>query len=522
MGSLAHMDTFNKDQGNQVPISTQSDLTQLKFAISPQPDDMYSRLNTDVTSMIGHESHATHFGHALEFLNYHLNMKLEEIDLLAFELLLTALSQANRFGSDLHICPVLGENSAIHTLRTLILDTEIARRAGNLSEESQADPEICKQRIRRLRSILSHDMGEIPGEQTSLASRTKNADTAELPDLEREIFRILLTEAYLTASSDTPRHNEFYKFQGMIRREIGNSAVSDAVSQHKLAIKIRELVARYDSDHASDHIPGKIARRIGEWLQDFDAIEIKDSNAPREALFVGYCAKAAEHIQGTRHLIRFGTIHPDDKRLNLAFPDSHPNAPRDHLSQANPEAMIPMRYTSNLRVMRNFRYMETELPHLFKNATHEHELRHARALRDMVYLTQIELLSVSRPILDRRPLALPAHEIKEDNYLVHLQNEVSGSSDPIKRSTLIACAREFLNYRCKQDLEAAKIERKSWMDKLPEDRLLALETRGRLQALYLHAIKKDYIPQTETPLCLLRELPASLHGFCSPRYLTRR
>jgi hypothetical protein len=189
-------------------------------------------------------------------------------------------------------------------------------------------------------------MGEIPGEQTSLASRTKNSDTAELPDLEREIFRILLTEAYLTASSDTPRHKEFYKFQGMIRREIGNSAVSDAVSQHKLAIKIRELVARYDSDHASDRFPGKIARRIREWLQDFDAIEIKDKNAEKRMLFVGYCAKAAEHIQGTRHLIRFATIHPDDKRLNLAFTNSHPNAPRDHLSQANPEAMIPMRYTS--------------------------------------------------------------------------------------------------------------------------------------------------------------------------------
>jgi hypothetical protein len=512
---LRGMNSMHHTPSQTREFSSSYDPAYLKYTLGTPGPRFYSDLNQDVTPMIGFETGARHYGHALQHLNHHLNMQLDDLDSKVFELLLTSLAQANRFGSDLHICPILGENSAVHTLRTLILDTEVARRAGNLSHEGQQDTSVCRQRIRRLRSILTHDMGEIPGEMTSLASRTRNPALQELPEVEREVFRIHLTEAYRTALSTIPNYPAFYRFQGGVRQAVAAARVDDEQSQVTMANKLKAIAAAYDRNNPIEDLPPQIQGRIREWMYDFDTIEIKEGESSRERLFTGYSAKISEHTQGTRHLLRFGTCHPADTRLNVAFPDTHPNALKDPLSQSHPEAMIPLRFFSNMRLIKACRYMETELPGLFANAATEHEFRHARALRDLLYCTQAELLSVTRPIFDRRVLKLERSQQREDSYLTELQEQIKNSEDPSERSILMRTAGKYLEHKLIQDYQSACEYRSTFSGSAPQDRLLDFETRGRMQALYLHAVRVDYVPETTTPLILLERLPESLHDFAS-------
>lgn len=507
------MSQYNTPNSSQRSKISQPETADYVHNLPRLSETFYTDLNRAVTPMIGYETGARNFGHALKYLNYHLNMQLDELDVEAFELLLTSLAQANRFGGDLHICPVLGENSAVHTLRTLILDTEITRRAGNLSNEYQLDPAAQRQHIKRLRAILTHDMGEIPGEMTSLAARTRNSSLQELPEIERDIFRIHLSEAYRTALSPAPIYPQFYTFQAAIRRAVSAAQVHDEHSQMRMAAQLKEIVSQYDSTNPTNTLPSNVVARITQWMSDFDTIELKEGDASRETLFIGYCAKITEHLQGTRHLLRFGTIHPEDRRLDLVFPKPHPSAPQDPLSQSDPKAMIPLRYLSNMRLIKAFRYMETELAGLFAHASTEHEFRHARALRDMVFLTQIEWLSIGRPICDRRILRENSELQVEDSFLVQLQDSIRRSTEMKERSTLMQIASSFLQHRLREDLDTARTYRASLKRTPTMDRLLDLETRGRMQALYLRAIQKDYIPSVETPLVLLEELPLQLYGF---------
>jgi hypothetical protein len=499
---------------SQSSESTSYDPAYLKYTLTPPGETFYSDLNQEVTSMIGFETGAPHYGHALKYLNHHLTMQLNDRDIDVFELLLTSLAQANRFGGDIHICPVLGENSAVHTLRTLVLDTEVARRAGNLSHESQNDTAVCRQRIRRLRCLLAHDMGEIPGEMTSLASRTRNPALQELPEIEREVFRIHLTEAYRTALSSIPNYPAFYRFQGEVRRAVAAARIDDEQSQVIMATQLKAIAAAYDKEKPLQDLPPEIQGQIREWMYDFDTIEIKDGETSRERLFTGYSAKITEHIQGTRHLLRFGTIHPKDTRMKVAFPHTHANALKDPLSQSRPETMVPLRFFSNMRIIKACRYMETELPGLFENASTAQEFRHARALRDLLYLTQAELFSVARPIFDRRVLKLDSNKQREDSYLAELQEQIkNGRND--ERSGLLQTAGRYLKHKLDQDYLSACEYRATFSGPPPQDRLLDFETRGRMQALYLHAVRVDHIPETSTPLILLDTLPKSLHGFAS-------
>lgn len=509
MNSMHHTSSQTRE------FSSSYDPAYLKYSLATPGNSFYSDLNQDVTPMIGFETGARHYGHALQYLNHHLNMQLDDLDSRVFELLLTSLAQANRFGGDIHICPILGENSAVHTLRTLILDTEVARRAGNLSHEKQQDTSVCRQRIRRLRSILTHDMGEIPGEMTSLASRTRNPTLQELPEIEREVFRIHLTEAYRTALSPIPNYPAFYRFQGSVRRAVAAARIDDEQSQVTMATELKAIAAAYDRDNPIESLPPQIQGRIREWMYDFDTIEIKEGETSQERLFIGYSGKIAEHIQGTRHILRFGTLHPKDIRLNVAFPDTHPSALKDPLSQSHPEAMIPLRFFSNMRLIKACRYMETELSSLFANATTEHELRHARALRDLLYYTQAELLSVTRPVFDRQVLKLERSQQREDPYLAELQEQIKNCEDPSERAIVMRTAGKYLEHTLIQDYQKACKYRSTFSEGVPQDRLLDFETRGRMQALYLHAVRVDYVPEITTPLLLLSTLPRSLHGFAS-------
>ena len=348
-------------------------------------------------------------------------------------------------------------------------------------------------------------MGEIPGEQSTLASRAHDPSLMEMPEIEREVFRVLLTEAYRSAHSFN--FPAFYGFQGEIRRAVG-----DPTNQTNAARVLMQHVQEYDASSRFSALPPYIQGRIDEWLYDFDTIELKNGS-DRTRLFIGYSSKIVENLQGTRHLLRLGTFHPEDTRLKLAFPHSHPNAPQDPKCKSDPESRIPLRLASNVRLIKNFTYLEPNLAGLFEHASTEHELRHARALRDLVYLTLAEWLSLGRPIFDRRILQRPPEEQKDPQELIDIQSKIKAATNPADRASHIKAARGYLEKLLHQDYQEAKRLRHTIGDAVPQDRLLDIETRGRMIALYLYAVRQDFIPTSRTPLLLQERLPEQLHGF---------
>jgi hypothetical protein len=166
-----------------------------------------------------------------------------------------------------------------------------------------------------------------------------------------------------------------------------------------------------------------------------------------------------------------------------------------------------------MRVIKNFTYLELNLAGLFEHASTEHELHHARALRDLVYLTLAEWLSLGRPIFDRRILQRSPEEQKYPEELIDIQSKIKAATNPADRSSQIQAARGCLEKLLHQDYQEAKRLRHKIGHAVPQDRLLDIETRGRMIALYLHAVRPDFIPTNRTPLLLQERLPEQLHGF---------
>lgn len=460
----------------------------------PEPSkEFYSTLSRELVPCCGYEYGTPDFHSGLDLMNRRANLQLDAIDSRAFCLMLTGLSQARRFGGDPHIAPILGENSAAHSLHSIVLATEIFRQAGLLSPERQ-DPSTLKIRALVNLGLLTHDMGEILGELSSVAQRAADPNLQEEPDIERGIFRVALTEAFRAVSSEHYETASFYAFLRDMRDDAGIGRSRDA-SETKAALL--ETVRRYSERQQAHPIPFEMQGRVERYLAVYDTAELKENATSREDLFIGNAVKVIEHLQGTRHLLRHVCIDPDDRRPQLLFPDSAPNSPQGHWVKPLVQEMVPLRLVSNYRLSRNLAYMEKELPKLFETARSDAERALATRLRDATYLTMAEFLSVARPVFDRA--------IQEENsFLRDLLKEFAGDDLPERRSHTLSIIRKFLAHQLKEDLASSESQDRSSSSGGELPRFVA---RQDLVTRYREAVRVGYEPTTETPLGALCALP---------------
>ncbi len=482
--------------------STAADIHFLGYRITEPKSDFYSRTAKTLVPCSGYEHGTPDFHSALELLNHELNLHIDPLDRLTFSLMLTGLSGAKRFGGDLHISPVMGENSAAHTLHSIVLATELLRRAGLLAADRQ-DSGVIQLRISLSMGLLTHDMGEILGELSSLAQRATKTSLMERPDLERMIFKVALTEAFRATSAHPAHPASFYAFLRDMRHAAGIGC-GDAVSETNE--RLLGALRHYESIQEQTPLSFEIQGRIERYLRFYDMAEMKGAETSAEQLFIGNAVKVIEHLQGLRHLLRFVTIAPIDKRQNLLFPDSLPSAPRGHWVENSMHEMLPLRYASNYRIYRSLLYMESELSQLFRAATASHEKVLAATLRNALYTTQAEWMSVSRPLFDRTVRS-------ESTELVELIQRHYAETSVAGRAEVWTAIRKHLTWNLAQDFSKFRAQRIAQPRASQRDGLFPIESRKRLISLYLEAVRTGYIPEDETPLILLQKLPKLLRAF---------
>ncbi len=467
----------------------------------------YSRTSRAVVDCCGHEVGVPDFHSAVDMLNSRLKLGLGSVDCHAFSFMLTALANSRRFAGEIHIDPVQGENSAAHSCHSVVLAHEIFRRSGLLASD-RFTPEIDSVRRSVAIGCLIHDMGEILGELSSLAQRNANRSIEELPDIEREIFRITLTEAYRAASATPLDPSTFYSFVRSFRHDA-------KLSEKGIAGTTPEQVARvlqhYSERQQSTPVGPDITAAVGTALRLYDMAELKKSVSDNQSIFIGNAVKVVEHLQGLRHFMRFARVDSNRRRQHLFSPETHADLLGDSAKPASTKGVISLQFISSRRFLSNVKYIEKELPHLFSSASTPDERTLAGALRDAAYQSQIEWFSISRSFIDRT-------STQEMPGLVALQGQLAQADTPEDRSDILSGIEHILKVQLNKDRTLfIRSCRGSAEEQTSHPHLLPCESRTRIERLYSEALRVGFVPTSETPLLLLDAVPSQLSGFLTPR-----
>lgn len=458
--------------------------------------DFYAKTTRELVACCGHENGTPDFHSALDLLNVKLVLRMDEVDRKALSMMLTGLSNARRFGSEIHIDPAKGENSAAHSCHAMVLANEIFRRAELLNPDTY-NPHVHEMRLAVTLGCLVHDMGEICGELSSLAQRATHKGLQELPHIEREIFRIALTEAF-RAASDYPSHSyHFYSFMRELRASLGLQergllgAAPDEVSKQLKAFSARE---------ASNPLPPDMASRVEHFLAIYDMAEMKTAHPNGRALFLGNAVKVVEHLQGLRHFMRFASVDSRDRRIHLFSPESYFAQDAGAPSSSSRSAAVLMRVMSSYRLLENTKYVEKELPALFAHSSSREEKALAHCLRDAAYQSQIEWFSIGRPFIDRS-------KGEEDLRILKLQEMIRDSKTPETRAKGMQQVESSLKLDLHKDREVFQKRYASIND---PSQLRTIETRTRVIQIYRRALDVAFEPTSPLPLIMLPELPIAL------------
>lgn len=357
------------------------------FAIADLSSDFYERSVQRIVPLCAPE-----FGPGVDYhsligiLDRELHLGLPPLDREVLILMLTGLSSANRFDGDIFIEPRLGENSAIHSCHSAILLTEIFRRAGLFDSANSGDPAIGAMRLKMTLGMLVHDMGEMLGEFSSLAARAHGQKGDHDLNDERLIFECSLRCAFQSVLEERPDY--FYR------------TIVEMRSDHERGDKpLAELINKYDSNP----LPVALEERIALYLSIYDLAElthgVEFSDHDR---FLGNAIKAIEHLQGTRHWIRFSTRESDGVPPSLFYEQSiEQQKARGPLADSSP-ATLPLCLADSARMVSSLRFSEDRVGEIFHYAKTSTEQVLAKSIRDATYLTVIELCFAAAPIFDAK------------------------------------------------------------------------------------------------------------------------
>jgi hypothetical protein len=488
-------------QPNQRPSAS-----QLESFSTPQlalTSNFYQQATNELVVCCGHEVGTPDYHSAIDLLNAKLMLRLDDVDRKALAMMLTGLSNAKRFGGEIHMSPSKGENSAAHSCHAAILATEIFRRAHLLTPENHT-AQTSEMRLAVTLGCLVHDMGEICGELSSLAQRATNKALEELPHIEREIFRISLTEAFRAAGNYPSASSQFYTFLRDMRASLGlhKNGIADTPPQ-----LIIGKLSKYAELERTTPLAPELGARVNSLLHVYDMAEMRVKDPSPSLLFLGNAVKVVEHLQGLRHFMRFARVEARDFRKHLFSPETTKVALAHEEPSRSDLDSVPMRYMSSYRLIKNVNYIEKEIPQLFTHAESRPEQALAHALRDAAYQSQIEWFSIGRPVVDRTCKA-------ESEKLVHLTKRYGEVGSSEEQQNQRAELTRFLALQLHKDSQLfQRRQANEGADSLTPASLRPIESRIRIIALYDEALRVSYEPTSQIPLMLMPEVPSALRGF---------
>jgi len=471
----------------------------------PQPSsEFYPRLVQRILPCCGNEYPVSDFHSAMHTLNAQLHLGLNDRMEKVLGLMLTGLSNANRFGGSLWIKHRLGENSAVHCCHTAILVNEMFRRAGLLTPEAQAEPRVIEMRVKATIAAILHDMGEMLGEINTVDQRSHAPGMDEGETQQRVIFESVLRLAFQAVQEDQPElfYGRLQNIRNELRsRKAGPSSMGD----------LQEVLAKHGStfpEGLSQVGSNQEARNeIGQLLHYFDLAENSavDGRSAQER-FIGKFTKAVEHMQGTRHLTRFCEKDASYQRLALFSPGSSRSSDTqsaEGLSDPRDRLVLPLSLSDSARIVGSLKYTEGEIGDLFALAGEtggKAEKALARTVRDSQYHTIIEYLNVSAPYFDR----------SGQNVVRELAEVPRRFKDP--QMSLEDKLRDIEELRKK--LERKQHELAAFFDTQADTGWLgSVARRQEVMSVYYEAVRMGYEPAPGEILALRQDAPEALRRF---------
>ncbi len=402
----------------------------------------------------------------IRYLNSEIDIGLSRKEQDVIALLLTGLSRTNRFSGDVFIEFIRGEDSSIHSCHSAILVVEIFRRAGLLSSEHLSSSTLQELRRAMIIGALLHDCGEILGEIHSLANRVAQAGLSDEDKVctERGIFRTFLRLACFAVEQKNPRI--FFEVLEKARALAGITTGSK-VNHEGLAEALKQSQVTLTPETEQTYV---------KLMRHYDRAELHLENPSDLDLFIAYCIKNCEHLQGTRHMIRRSTKHHGYQPLR------HFSAASTPFEQHDPQRdrfSLPFALAHSARMMAGAKFTERELGHVFATAKYDLQIALANAMRHATYETLRELLHAGPLVINQPQRELPQN-------IVALEKVASDFTQ--KESERLNAFRELqrlLQYSLRENIATLRGD---------VDNELSIADRGYFMQVYSLAAARGYIP----------------------------
>jgi hypothetical protein len=365
---------------------------------------IYHEATKHLSSLVGHEclsedrnAREANYRESLDYVNSFCDLGLEKEDVDLFSLYFTALSDSRRFGGDKVMELVQGENPATHSLQAVCLKQRMfdeAAQAGMPQKPASArnraalnSPQTVRlQHIQHSQmtglAVLMHDMGEVLGEFTTAVQRMNDKDLKEDPRAEQTIFRYVLRMA-LEAQATGDREG-FYrritelKQQVKLEKEDGSAGGIPKSSEYLQQFLQPPIPLSPEQEARFEKLTAIWDMAEGFHHPLHDAWEKQGINVS----FVGQLTKSIDHVQGTRHMVRWA------RKGSIAdIPDY--GADRGDIAHIDQN-----------RALGNMRYCEPEAGPMFAKLKPSQSALEAVARQQLasIYRTMSDLMHVSPPV----------------------------------------------------------------------------------------------------------------------------
>lgn len=295
-------------------ITAQDGYTQSELSHMP----IYHEVTKHVSALVGHEclpadrrAREVNYRQALSFVNSFSDLGLDAKDIDLFGLYFTALSDSRRFGGDKVLEKEAGENPSTHSLQAVCLKQRIFDEAANAQVQSRSRLSGL-QRLQHLEhsqmtglAVLMHDMGEVLGEFTTAVQRFNDKNLKEDPEAERTIFRYVLRMA-LEAQETGDREKFFARIDDLkkktrITKEDGSAGGIPKSSEFLNQYLQPPITLSAENEQRFAQLTAVWDMAEGFHHPLHDTWEKQGINVG----FVNQMTKSIDHVQGTRHMVRW-------------------------------------------------------------------------------------------------------------------------------------------------------------------------------------------------------------------------
>ena len=270
----------------------------------------YERLSAQIAMLTGHEHTQDRHGNpysraewqeaihkSLRHLNEELKLGMDPQVINVLTLCYTALQESPRYSGDPVIESKKGENTAVHSLHTMLQAFRVYQKTLEAKPELSHNIEFFRSFQMTCLMMAVHDLGEMLGEAGSLAqvASTGNWGVKDKSDYERMVFNFGVREAIHIVIDKGGTEEDFFEKIDAIRAgsNIQNQGVTKTDS---------EMVSEVGKLMKSDVRLSARGRKLFDFLHTaWETVEDPKNSANP---FLGFLAANCERVQGTRHINR--------------------------------------------------------------------------------------------------------------------------------------------------------------------------------------------------------------------------